>query len=127
MAELELGNLLWNESNANQQYNCPRWVVALLADIGGEISRVYWNENQKQWDSAFQNTGNEYIGRCFEVRAYSWGEEEQPWNFKCGDVEVSWYKHLYRNPTINIDPASSDFTERIVQMYEGVLNELEEN
>ena len=124
MAELELGNLLWNEGNMNQQYNCPRWVVALLADIESEISRVYWNKNQKSWSSAFRNTGGEYIGKCFGVCAYNWGDDERPWNFKSGEIEISWYKHLYRNPTINIDPADADFAKRVIRMYEVVMNEM---
>lgn len=126
MADLELGNLLWNESNINQYYDCPRWVVSLLADIEREIDRVYWNENQKQWNSAFSNTGSEYIGTCFEVHAYNWDENKvQPYNFICGGIKISWYKHLRRNPTININPAGPQFTTRIISMYEKVIDELQ--
>lgn len=127
MANIELGNLLWNEGNANQEYNCPRWVVALLADIGVEISRVYWNANQKEWDSAFMNTGGEYIGDCFEVHAYNWNDDvERPFNFRCDEIQVSWYKHLFRDTTININPASPGFATRITSMYDKVMNELAE-
>jgi hypothetical protein len=125
MAELELGNLLWNVGNANQVYNCPRWVVALLADIEKEISRIYWNKNQTEWSSAFRNTGAEYKGKCFEVHAYSWNDDDdQPCNFQCDDIKISWYKHLFRNPTININPASPGFDTKIICMYEKIMNEL---
>lgn len=127
MAELELGNLLWNEGNANQQYRCPRWVVALLADIESEIGRVHWNKNQTAWSSAFRNTGGEYVGSCFEVQAYNWGDDEQPWNFKSGDIEISWYKHLYRDTTININPNDAGFCKKIVRMYESIMKELSED
>lgn len=125
MAELELGNMLFNNSNDNQVYDCPRWVVALLADINNEISRKYWNENQKVWDSAFANTGNEYIGKCFEVHAYNWDEDDfLPCNFSCDGVRISWYKHVRRNPTININPKSKTFAKIILDMYDKVMNEL---
>ena len=38
----------------------------------------------------------------FEVQAYSWDDEvHQPYNFKCDDIEISWYKYLGRDTTIN--------------------------
>lgn len=130
MPELELGNMLWNTKNANQMYNCPRWVIALLADVEREIGRVYWNKNQKEWSSAFRNSGNEYLGNCFEVHAYRWEEpedaDEQQYNFRCDDIKISWYKHLFRNPTINLNPASKGFASRITSMYEKVMKELED-
>ena len=37
----------------------------------------------------------------FEVHAYNWDDETiQPYNFKCGDVEISWYKYLGRGMDI---------------------------
>ena len=37
--ELELGNLMFN-TNANQQYECPRYIVALLRDIDRQLDRI---------------------------------------------------------------------------------------
>lgn len=110
----------------DELYYCPRWVAALLEDIENEISRVYWNRNQKEWISAFRNTGEEYIGECFEVHAYSWDDEPKiDYNFKCGDIKIYWYKHLNRGTMINISPADGDFKERIIRMYERVIAELD--
>lgn len=83
---------------------CPQYIVALLKDLSGELERVQWNINQEEYESPFQNTGNEFKTDVFEVHAYYWGDDEKlidrP-NFKCGDVEISWYKRLGRGTTIN--------------------------
>lgn len=55
-----------------------------------------------EYDSPFRNSGNSYKNKVFEVQAYSWDDEvHQEYNFKCGDVEISWYKYLGRDTTIN--------------------------
>ena len=101
MADLELGNLAFN-TNANQQYNCPLWILALLNQIDNELSRVMWNKHQEEYDSPFDNTANSFKNDVFEVQAYNWNDEEsQPYNFKCDDIEISWYKYLGRDTTIN--------------------------
>lgn len=40
MADLELGNLMFN-INKNQIYNCPEWIVALLNDINRKLKVVF--------------------------------------------------------------------------------------
>ena len=101
MADLELGNLMFN-TNRNQIYSCPDWVIALLFDINRKLKIVAWNVNHKDFDSPFENTGNRWANDVFEVQAYSWDDdEEQLYNFKCGDIEISWYKYLGRDTTIN--------------------------
>ena len=52
MADLELGNLMFN-TNKNQVYNCPDWVVALLNDINRKLKIVAWNVDRKNFDSPF--------------------------------------------------------------------------
>ena len=109
--------------NIIEQYNCEDWVIALLRDLDRKLSIVMWNINQEQYDSPFSNTGNEYIGKNFEVHAYNWGENaNQYFNFKCGAIEISWYKYLGRDTTINGIYAISD----IIDMYHICLRELEE-
>ena len=39
---MELGNLMFN-TNKNQQYECPRWIVALLNELDNQLHRVMWN------------------------------------------------------------------------------------
>lgn len=98
---MELGNLMFN-TNKNQQYECPRWIVALLKELDNQLDRVMWNNTQKEYPSPFENTTNSFKNDVFEVQAYDWSEDiEQPYNFKCGDIEISWYKYLGRDTTIN--------------------------
>ena len=70
-------------------------VVAILNYIEKELLRLYWNINQKEMDSPFQNTGNTYSNPVFSVRAYDWDENIEP-NFQYGDFKVWWYKHSNR-------------------------------
>lgn len=102
MAEnLELGNIIFN-TNKNQQYNCPRWIVALLNELDDQLDRVMWNIHQEEYHSPFENTANSFKNDVFEVQAYDWNDDvEQPYNFKCDDIEISWYKYLGRDTTIN--------------------------
>lgn len=98
---MELGNLIFN-TNKNQQYECPRWIVALLKELDNQLDRVMWNNTQKEYPSPFENTANSFKNDVFEVQAYNWSEDiEQAYNFKCGDIEISWYKYLGRDTTIN--------------------------
>ena len=98
---LELGNIMFN-TNKNQQYDCPRWVVALLNELDDQLDRVMWNIHQEEYQSPFENTANSFKNDVFEVQAYDWNDDvEQPYNFKCDDIEISWYKYLGRDTTIN--------------------------
>ncbi len=85
-----------------QEYECPEWLIAFLEYIDGELERVMWNITQERWDSPFGNTANSYRNDVFEVQAYSWDDStQQEWNFRWGDVRVSWYKWLGRGTTVN--------------------------
>ncbi len=113
-----------NDLNLSQTFECPDWVVSLLEDIEKHISRLHYNRTQETWISAFRNTGASYIGNDFEVYAYNWGAEELPYNFRWKSIELSWYKHLGRNTTININPRDELFSQRITAMYNAIIDEL---
>ena len=84
--------------------DCPEYIAAFLCYIEQELDRVMWNINQEDYPSPFRNTGNEFVCDTFEVHAYYWGDDEnlinKP-NFKWKDIEISWYKHIGRDLTIN--------------------------
>ena len=83
---------------------CPLYVETLLCGIESELCRIMGNKLQEDYDSPFRNTGNEFICPEFEVRAYYWGDDEEEIekpNFKCGNLEISWYKYLGRGMFIN--------------------------
>lgn len=117
---VELGQMIY-ANNTIYEYDCPEWIIALLQSLDYELGIAMWNVYQKEYDSPFMNTGNEFIGKNFEVHAYNWNEDvEQEYNFKCGDIEISWYKYLGRGTTIN----NIYDTDYIIQMYNMCLEEI---
>lgn len=120
MANLELGNIMFNTNN-NQPLNCPEWIVALLREIDRKLSLVMWNIDQKEYDSPFDNTSNEFHNKVFFVEAYSWNDEIcQPYNFKCGEIEISWYKYLGRDTTIN----ATFEPKYVIEMFDKCIDSL---
>lgn len=127
---LELGNIMFNPNNI-QRYKCPKYIIALLDSIDNELERIMHNIEHKDWDSPFSNTGNKFkLERVFEVEAYNWNDDEpQDYNFKyyvdkskanMSDLEISWYKYLGRDTTIN-----GEYTEKeIINMYNRCMESL---
>lgn len=103
---LELGNIMFH-NNTIQSYICPEYIVVLLSDLGDRIEDI-------TGVNPFQNTAAEFKTETFEVEAYNWDEDkEQPYNFKYKEIEISWYKYLWRDTTIN----GRYSPNRIVEMY----------
>ena len=59
MANLELGNLMFN-NNTNQVFDCPDYIVALLREIDRQLDSIMWNIHQETYDSPFDNTSNSF-------------------------------------------------------------------
>ena len=119
---MELGNLMFN-TNKNQQYECPRWIVALLNELDNQLDRVMWNNTQKEYSSPFENTSNSFKNNVFEVQAYDWNDDvEQPYNFKCDDIEISWYKYLGRDTTINGEYEPQVIIDMFNKCLKSILN-----
>ena len=116
--EPELGQAVFGQPP--QEYDCPEWIEALLWYIDKELDRVMWNVNQEEYASPFANTGNSYKNDTFEVHAYSWDDEEQPYNFKYEDIEISWYKYLGRGMSINKITSEG----RMIRMLEDCLESI---
>ena len=94
-----------DEENADKYVRAdPKWDLlmnAVLRKIRAELDRLYWNKNQQEMESPFDNTGTIYSNDTFIVRAYDWSDadEELP-NFEWGPIRVYWYKHEGRGNTI---------------------------
>lgn len=118
--DLELGNLMFN-TNTNQSFTCPTYIIALLDYIDNQLSRVMWNKNQKEYDSPFENTANTFKNDTFEVQAYSWDDEtHQEYNFKYKDIQISWYKYLGRDTTINKEVSP----EEMIKMFDDCVKSI---
>lgn len=76
-------------------YNESNVIIAALNRIRNEMDRLYWNKNQKEMISPFDNSGETYQNDTFTVRAYDWNDNILP-NFEYKDLRVTWYKHSNR-------------------------------
>lgn len=106
----ELGQMMFGQPT--QRFEVPRFVEPLLRGISDELCRVMFNKNQEEYNSPFDNTGASYRNEVFEVHAYSWADDEQPFNFKWGDLKISWYKYLGRGMSANQE-ISPDYAVRM--------------
>jgi len=100
--EPEIGQILFGQPF--KQFAVSELCEAALVMIESEIERVMWNAHQAEYPSPFRNTGSSFECDAFMVEAYRWGDQsDQTFNFKWGDVEISWYKHLGRGMSSNIE------------------------
>jgi hypothetical protein len=113
--EPELGQMLFGQSH--QEYECGSYLLVALETLSCLFSSLYDRPNP------FSNTGERYDSEIFSVHAYSWGDEEQPWNFQWQDIEVSWYKYLARGTTCN-RPVTQSEAQKLT--YECVRHFLEQ-
>ena len=110
----ELGQMAFG--NPTGEHACPHWVDALVKELLSEIGRVFWNENQREWNG-FEDPKITGI----EFRPYYWGEDEDEAaksNFKHGDIEVRWYKHPGRSTSLNVEATP----EVIISWFESALD-----
>jgi len=100
--EPEIGQVAFGQPS--QQFAVPDIMEAVLARIDVEYARVYWNIHQEEYWSPFGNNGAgcNLKTDVFEVQGYSWGEEEQPYNFAWRDLRISWYKWQGRGMSANM-------------------------
>jgi len=118
--EPELGQALFGQPY--KEFEVPLYVEAALTVIDQELDRIMWNETQRRWSSPFGNTGNYFKNDTFHVIAYSWSDDEQPYNFKWCDVEISWYKYIGRGMSMNIELSP----ERCATMLDECMKSLTE-
>ena len=99
-------------------------IEAVLRQIENELSRVMWNNNQKEYTSPFSNTGERYKNDVFEVRAYDWSDNpEVEWNFKYKDIEISWYKYCGRGMNWNRQIKLTELQQMLIDCLESIFKE----
>lgn len=119
----ELGQVL--SGDVSEKYEIPNYAVALVMDLLGEYSRVYWNHFQEECPilgNGFYrpdtpgSDGQHLLVRGLTVRSFWWGdpyahahpdvkplegEAEKP-NLEFGPVRIHWYKHAGRGMSTNV-------------------------
>lgn len=98
--EPELGQAIFGQ--AAQELKVPNNVEAALDAIKQTLNSVH-----PAMDNPFNNIGSRFRWPSFQVHSYSWGEDDQRFNFKWRDFEVSWYKYFGRGLSMSrrINPA----------------------
>ena len=71
-------------------------VRGMLHMLRSELDRLYWNKNQAEMVSPFDNTGApDFSTDYLTIRSYNWDENTLP-NFDTDSVKIFWYKHSNR-------------------------------
>ena len=82
-----------------------RYVLFVLGDIEAD---------------PFGNTAASFKNAIFEVHAYSWGDDDQPFNFKWRDFEVKWYKYLGRGMGRNRDLTETEVEIMLTECIDSI-------
>lgn len=79
----------------------PKYAEALFFGVWGQISRVFWNKNQRAMS---QRGEDDPCITGFTVRQYCWddGPDSLLPNFVFGEAELRWYKYPGRSMTANV-------------------------
>lgn len=88
------------------------WNDALTA-LGNAIEATYG-------ENPMGNTGARYDGTVFSAHAYSWSDDDQPWNFKWHGVRISWYKYSGRCCKSNVILPPKLATTMLVECLAGL-------
>lgn len=88
-------------------------LIAALQEIRHQLLPQIFTSQQDPFD----NTSDEYICPVFEIKAYSWNEEEneeeQDYNFKYKDILVTWYKYLGRSTEVNREVSPQEISDML--------------
>jgi hypothetical protein len=81
-----------------------------------------WDVARPNEPNPFSNSGHRFDGAHIQVHAYSWGDEEQPWNLLWRDLRISWYKHCGRSASVNRAVTDDEARELLVDGLTDVLS-----
>lgn len=107
-------------------------IQSVLNRIENEMARLYWNNNQKDILSPFDNHGTIYKNDVFTVRAYNWDDNNLP-NFEYKNFKVWWYKHSMRglsweyNCGKNVLPQTQFFTDMLEDCINSMIKDFKKN
>jgi hypothetical protein len=88
-----MNDIQWRELPREYDYA----VRAILNMVRSELDREFWNANQKEMTSPFDNTGApEFKTDVFTLRSYDWCDGNEKPNFETDKLQIFWYKHSNR-------------------------------
>lgn len=111
----------------HQQFAVPDVMERALEDIRDSLDRVMDDERKGTYYNPFGNTGARFKCPVFQVEAFSWADDDQPFNFAWRDLRISWYKYLGRSMSANVEItdelAEKCRTECITALYSAPILE----
>lgn len=107
----EIGQVLFG--NPHQRYKATPLCEACMSVIGEIIAA-------KLGLRPMENSGDRFDCDSFSAHAYDWGDDDQPWNFKWRNFEVSWYKYLGRGTSMNMALTTDVAAEMLVDCISGI-------
>ncbi|WP_327210800.1 hypothetical protein [Rhizobium leguminosarum] len=109
----EFGQMLFG--HRPQRFEGSPALERALERIGENIMAAAEARKERR-DNPFWNTGDSFENDVFKVEAYSWDDDyEQPFNFAWRDLRVSWYKHVGRGMSVNMQVDTHLVNEMLVE------------
>ncbi len=103
-------------------------VRAMLDFIRKELDRHYWNANQVEMNSPFDNTGEEYSNDYMTVRAYNWSnEDDSKPNFEAGYMRCYWYKHSNRGLIVEFAEGGHNSFDTVADTLKKCIESIEKD
>jgi hypothetical protein len=81
-----------------------------------------WDAVMADRANPFGNTGERFDCEVFSAHAYAWGDDDQPWNFRWRDLQVSWYKYLGRGMQASRSVSDSEVREMLAECMAALLS-----
>ena len=105
----ELGQIMFG--NPTGAYGTEEWVDALVEALLYDIERVYWNQQQEQWNR-YEDIKMEGV----EFRPYYWGDNEEEaakpnLKFDFSEQAIRWYKHPGRGQSSELKFTPEEWIE----------------
>lgn len=104
-------------------------IEGMLMVVRKELDRLYWNANQKEMTSPFDNTGaKDVVLKHNVIRSYNWDENILP-NFDSKDIKIFWYKHsgrgmvAYVKNNLNVGEVLADTLNQAIEDLRKYFNE----
>lgn len=98
----------------SEMYDAPLLAKAILRYLMQEVSRVYWNVHQQEFEGDAEWEG-------LTARAYREYDDDDPRadlpNLECCGVAFSWYKHHGRGVRTNAGYSAAEWEVWLEQAY----------
>lgn len=107
-----------------QRYDAPPMLYAALEWISRKLQTVLWNRLQREVPNPFnKDQSTRFDTEGLSIHGYDREDDEltQPWNLKCGDIEVSWYRHSWCNVSVN-KPLTNDQIAEFLETALAILD-----